>query len=142
MDHMKSSSSILPVHNPSDKKLNKIEEPSGAIINPANTVALIFDRDEWGEIPSGPYLDSYAPATDLEILDRETPQVLVVSGKLAKSWLSASYIDGISQLIGVNLRKHPDKILISEHDSFPILVNDTKSVAEIMVAPRIPPEEM
>lgn len=133
--------SILPGKEPTDSDLEKINDVEGGTVDPANVVALVFDQEAWGEIPAGLADECCHQTVEIESYDEPVPAVVLTSETGSSVMLTEKYVDGISELLGVDLQENPERIRMHSEDQFPVFIDDTKTDAEFVLAPRIPPED-
>lgn len=112
-------------------------DTEGGVMDAANVVALVFDRDEWGVIPAGLAEDTKHPAVEVEAFDDESLTLTSETG--SRVLLTMEYLQGVQKMTGYDLWNEPEHILMNEHDEYPVFIPDSDSDGEIMLAPRIAP---
>lgn len=134
---MESGGALKTAGEITDEDLAEIRDVEGGTIDPANVVALIFDREEWGKIPNNLMDDMENEAISCEQYETHDHIFEVKTSDGTRSILTKDYVKGIGRLIGVDLQENPEHILMTQNDNYPIHVEDTQSDAEILLAPRV-----
>jgi len=138
--NMSDNSTILPKDNPTDEDLAQINNTEGGVSDPANVIALIFDADEWGHVPVGLIEDTTHPAVSIEEYDDKAVSFLLTSETGSRTLLTADYVRRISEFTGLDLWENPEAVLMNEDDTFPVMVQDTRSDGYLILAPRVAPD--